>query len=138
MTRKRILQVVLGLVGTLFLLGLLALTSWDKAEVFPQMLASVYATIGLFLLLAIRNPSAHRSLISFTAWSSLVHGAVMAVQALKNLIPRVDLLRAVLPLLVVGVLLIVLAPKREFPVKESNRPREDKPLQSVPAEAARS
>lgn len=138
MARKRILQVVLGVVGTLFLLGVFALTRWNQAEVFPQMLASVYATLGLFLLLAIRNPSAHRSLISFTAWSSLVHGGVMAVQALKDLIPRVDLVRAALPLFVVGVLFIVLAPQRELPVKEPNRPREDKPLQSVPAEAARS
>jgi hypothetical protein len=138
MARKRILQIVLGLVGTLFLLGVFALARWDKAEVFPQMLASVYATLGLFLLLAIRNPSAHRSLISFTAWSSLVHGGVMAVQALKNLIPRVDLVRAVLPLLVVGLLLIVLAPKSEFQPRASNSGRGDKLLRPVPTEAARS
>jgi hypothetical protein len=138
MTRKRILQIVLGIVGTLFLLGVFGLTQWNKADVFPQMLAAVYATLGLFLLLTIRNPSAHRSLISFTAWSSIVHGGVMAVQALKNLIPRVDLLRAVLPLIVVGVLLIVLAPEREVQARESKTDRENKPLPSVPTEAARS
>lgn len=113
MIRKRMLQVVLGIVGTLFLIGLYGLTQWSQRDVFPQMLASVYATLGLFLLLAIRNPSAHRSLIAFTAWSSLVHGGVMAVQGVKNLIPRVDLLQAVLPLFIVGVLLIVLAPRKD-------------------------
>jgi len=138
MTRKRILQVVLGMVGTLFLLGLFGLTRWNQAEVFPQMLASVYATLGLFLLLTIRNPSAHRSLISFTAWSSLVHGGVMAVQALKNLIPRVDLLRAVLPLFVVGLLLIVLAPEKEARSKEAFPPTQDPALPAVPTEQARS
>jgi hypothetical protein len=44
----------------------------------------VYATLGIFLLLASRNPSANRSLIAFTAWSSLVHAAIMAVQAFQN------------------------------------------------------
>jgi hypothetical protein len=76
------------------------------------MLASVYATLGIFLLLALRNPSANRSLIAFTAWSSVVHGAVMAVQAFRNVIPRGDLLRAVLPIVLVGVVLIVLAPAK--------------------------
>jgi hypothetical protein len=46
------------------------------------MLAGVYITLGVFLLLALRNPSANRTLIAFTAWSSLVHAAIMAVQAM--------------------------------------------------------
>jgi hypothetical protein len=77
-----------------------------------QMLGSVYAALGLFLLLASRNPSANHSLIAFTAWSSLVHAAVMAVQAFRNVIPHGDLLEAVLPLVIVGVALLVLAPAR--------------------------
>jgi hypothetical protein len=48
------------------------------------MMISLYATLGVFLLLASRNPSAHRSLIAFTAWSSLVHAAIMAVQAFQH------------------------------------------------------
>jgi hypothetical protein len=136
MSRKRILQVVLGIVGSLFLLGILALTQWSHQEVFPQMLASVYATLGFFLLLAIKNPSAHRSLIAFTAWSSFVHGGVMAVQVIKNLIPQADWVRAVLPMFVVGVLLIVLAPQkdsRETKAATSEGP----PLRSAPPQAAR-
>jgi hypothetical protein len=77
-----------------------------------EMLGGVNATLGIFLLLALRNPSANRSLIAFTAWSSLVHGAIMAVQAFRNVIPREDLLRAVLPIVVVGEALIVLAPAK--------------------------
>ena len=61
----------------------------------------------------ITEPSANRSLIAFTAWSSLVHAAVMVVQAFHNVIPRADLLRAVVPLAVVGMALIALAPARQ-------------------------
>ena len=136
MRRKRMLQIALGIVGSLFLIGILALTQWNQKDVFPQMLASVYATLGMFMLLAIKDPSAHRSLISFTAWSSLVHGGVMAIQAIKNLIPRVDLLRAVLPLFIVGVLLIVLAPDRDSREKKAEVD-EDCPPRSVPSHAAR-
>jgi hypothetical protein len=77
-----------------------------------QMLGAVYVTLGVFLLLALRSPSANRSLIAFTAWSSLVHAGTMAVQAFRNVIPHVDLLHAVLPLAIIGALLIVLAPTR--------------------------
>ena len=136
MRRKRILQVVLGIVGSLFLLGILALTQWSHEDVFPQMLASVYATLGFFLLLAIKNPSAHRSLIAFTAWSSFVHGGVMAVQVTKNLIPRVDWVRAVLPMFVIGVLLIVLAPEKGSQETKA-APSEKPPLRSAPQQAAR-
>jgi hypothetical protein len=73
---------------------------------------SLYATLGIFLLLAARSPSEHRSLIAFAAWSSLIHAAIMAVQAFRNVIPRGDLLGAVLPLVIVGVALIALAPAK--------------------------
>ncbi len=112
MNRERALKVLLVLVGLLFLVAAYPLTQVNQPEVGEQMLGGVYATLGVFLLLAIRNPSAHRSLIAFTAWSSLAHAAVMAVQATHNLIPRDDLLRAVLPLAIVGLALIALAPAR--------------------------
>jgi hypothetical protein len=108
MIRERALKVVLALVGLLFVAGLYAITTTDQPA--DQMLGIVYATLGVFLLLSLRNTSANRSLIAFTAWSSIAHAAIMALQAYRNLIPRADLLRAVLPLSVVGVTLIVLAP----------------------------
>jgi len=113
MSRERALKVVLVVVGLLFLVGAYPSTQWNQPEIAPeQMLGGVYATLGIFLLLALRNPSANRSLIAFTAWSSLVHAGTMAVQAIRNMIPRADLLHAVLPLAIVGVALIVLAPAK--------------------------
>jgi uncharacterized protein DUF6632 len=111
MFRQRALQVVLVVVGLLFLAGLYPLL---RLQITPceGMLGSVYATLGLFLVLAVPDPGAHRSLIAFAAWSSLVHGATMAMQALRNQIPRSDLIAAVLPLAIIGILLIVLAPAK--------------------------
>ena len=111
MIRERALKVVLVVVGLLFVAAVYPLFAL-RAGPAEQMLAGVYITLGVFLLLALRNTPAHGSLIAFTAWSSLVHGGIMAVQAFRNVIPRVDLLRAVLPLAVVGIALIVLAPAK--------------------------
>ena len=111
MIRERALQVVLALVGLLFVAGIYPLLRMhsDSAE---QMLAVVYVTLGVFLLLALRSPAVHRSLIAFTAWSSLAHGAIMAIQVFRGWIPHVDLLRPVLPLVVIGLVLIVLTAAR--------------------------
>ena len=76
------------------------------------MMLSLYVTLGIFLLLAIRNPSANRSLISFTAWSSLVHGVVMGLQALRHWVARGELV-GVAVLIVIGLVLIVLAPAKQ-------------------------
>ena len=112
MARRKALQVVLVVAGLLFFGGSIAGLTLLNTSPFEQMMASVYAALGAFLLLAVRDPSANRSLVAFTAWSSFAHGAVMAAQAFKNVIPRADLYRAVLPLVVVGVLLIALAPAK--------------------------
>jgi len=84
MIRERALRVVLVLVGLLFLAGVypLMMSLWQqKQQDTEPMMLSVYVTLGIFLLLAARNPSANRSLIAFTAWSSIAHAAVMAVQS---------------------------------------------------------
>ncbi len=113
MIRERTLKAVLVLTGLLFLAGFYPLTQMNNPELAcEQMLGSVYGTLGIFLLLAARNLSAHRSLIAFTAWSSLVHGSVMAVQVFRHLTPHEDLLRAVVPILIIGFLLIALAPAK--------------------------
>jgi hypothetical protein len=110
MIRERALKIVLALVGLLFVAGLYAITTTNEPA--DQMLGVVYATLGVFLLLALRNTSANRSLIAFTAWSSIAHAAIMALQAYRNVIPRADLLRAVLPLTIIGLALILLAPPK--------------------------
>lgn len=71
--------------------------------------ASLYVTLGIFLLLAVRNPSANRILIAFTAWSSFAHAALMALQAFRNMIPRGELI-GVAVLVVIGIASILLAP----------------------------
>jgi FtsH-binding integral membrane protein len=113
MFRDRALRVALVLVGLMFLSGVLGLLQYNNpSKAWEQMLASVYVTLGVFLIIAAFNPLAHRSLIAFTGWSSLVHGAVMGVQAVKGVIPHSDLLQAATPMLAIGVVFLLLAPPR--------------------------
>src|SRR6266436_159016 len=109
MRRERALKVVLVVVGLIFCGLVYPLTMFVRQEPALAMMLSVYVTLGIFLLLAARNPSANRSLIAFTAWSSFAHAALMAVQAFRNLIPRGELW-GVAALVIIGVALIVLAP----------------------------
>ena len=112
MRRERALKVVLVLVGLLFSAGVYPLVMFVRQEPALAMMLSLYVTLGVFLLLAARNPSANRSLIAFTAWSSFAHAGVMGVQAFRNLIPRGELL-GVAALIVIGVALISLAPAKQ-------------------------
>ncbi len=70
MNRQRALKAVLAVVGILFLATAYPLAIFFRQEPALAMLFSLYVPLGAFLLLAIRNPSAHRSLIAFAAWSS--------------------------------------------------------------------
>jgi hypothetical protein len=121
MNREGALKVVLVLAGLIFLFAVYPLmmylwpTGWrwqPNQPEYEQMILGVYATLGVFLLLASRNPSEHRSLIAFTAWSSLVHAAIMAVQAFQNPSERGHLLGDIPALVIVGLALIVLAPAK--------------------------
>jgi hypothetical protein len=112
MRGERTLKVVLVVVGLLFVAAVYPLLMFVRQEPALAMMLSVYATLGVFVLLAARNPSANRSLIAFTAWSSFAHAAVMAVQAFRNFIPRGELLGVAL-FAVIGVTLIVLAPAKQ-------------------------
>src|SRR5215831_7820085 len=122
MNRERALSVVLVLVGLIFLFAVYPLmmylwpSGWrwqPNQPEYEQMILGVYATLGVFLLLASRNPSANRSLIAFTAWSSLVHAAIMAVQAFQNASERGHLLGDIPALIIVGIALLVLAPANQ-------------------------
>jgi hypothetical protein len=112
MRRERALKIVLVLVGLLFSAAVYPLMMMVKQDPALAMMMSLYATLGVFLVLAARNPSEHRSLIAFTAWSSFAHAALMAVQAFLNLIPRRELVGVVVFILI-GVTLIVLAPAKQ-------------------------
>ena len=112
MSRERALKVVLVVVGLIFVGLVYPLTMFVRQEPALAMMLSVHVTLGIFLLLAVRNPSANRSLIAFTAWSSFAHAALMAMQAFRNLIPRGELL-GVAVLVIIGVTLIALAPANQ-------------------------
>jgi hypothetical protein len=78
-----------------------------------SMQFSLYVTLGVFLLLAIRNPSASRSVIAFTAWSSFAHAALMGTQACRNMVAHVELI-GVAVLVIIGAVLIALAPPKQL------------------------
>src|SRR5215831_15274432 len=83
MIRKRALTVMLVLVGLLFVAAVYPAVGGilrpDQSDTGDTMMMGLYATLGVFLLLAVRNPSAHSSLIAFTAWSSFAHAVVMSL-----------------------------------------------------------
>ena len=112
MNRERALKIVLVLVGLLFLALIYPLTMFMRQEPALAMMLSLYVTLGIFLLLAARNPAANRSLIAFTAWSSLAHAAVMGTQALRNMIAHGELI-GVAVLAVIGAALLALAPAKQ-------------------------
>src|ERR1017187_6964935 len=109
MKREVALKIVLALVGLLFLALAYPLIMFVRQDPGTSMMFSIYVTLGVFLLLAIRNPFASRSLIAFTAWSSFAHAAAMGTQAMRNMVSRGELV-GVAVLVVIGVTLIALAP----------------------------
>ena len=109
MKRDLALKIVLALVGVLFLALGYPMAVFMRQDPSMSMMFSLYVTLGFFLLLAIRDPFANRSLIAFTAWSSFAHAALMGTQALRNMVPRGELI-GVAVLIVIGAALIALAP----------------------------
>jgi hypothetical protein len=118
MWRERTLKVVLVVVGLVICALAYPLIMFVKQEPALAMQFSVYVTLGIFLLFASRNPSANRSLIAFTAWSSFVHAILMAGQAFAGLIARGELIGSAV-LVVIGIALIVLAPAKQ-PVQRAS------------------
>ena len=117
MNRERTQKVVLVLVGLLFTAAIYPVTMilWERnrsaADGGDAMMLSLYFTLGILLLMAVRDPSANRSLIAFAAWSSFAHATVMAVMAFQNASDR-GLLWGSAVLVVIGVALLVLAPAK--------------------------
>ena len=113
------LRVVLIAVGIIFILGVWTLmrvwpAGWQwqpNQHEYAQMFQGVHAMLGVFLLLAAREPWKHRSLILFTAWSSLVHAGIMGIQAVRDTAERGHLIGDVPALAIVGIVLLLLAPK---------------------------
>jgi hypothetical protein len=118
MNRERALKVLLGLVGLIFLASVYPLVIFVRQAPDLSMMFSLYVTLGIFLLLAVRNPSESRTLIAFTAWSSFAHAAVMGLQAFRNIVARVELVGVGL-LVIIGVSLLALAPPKPAAAEKS-------------------
>ena len=112
MRRDRALKVVLVVVGLLFVAGVIPLTMFFSRDPAIAMIVSIYVTLGIFLLLAVRDPAANRSLIAFGGWANLAHAGVMAVQEYRNVIARQEL-AGVVVFVIVGVTLVALAPAKQ-------------------------
>jgi hypothetical protein len=117
MIRERTLKVILVVVGLFFTAAAYpaigGLHNPVNSDTGDTMQMAIYATLGIFLLIASRNPPAHRSLIAFAAWSSFAHAAVMGTLGFEIPELRTGFLIASGVLVVIGVILIVLAPKKQ-------------------------
>lgn len=118
--QQRFLSLALKVFGVIFIVGvpLMMMVVWPAAwsweprqPEYEQMIMGIYATLGVFLIMASRDPMSNKSLIWFTVWSSVVHGGIMAVQALVDPADRINLLGDVAGLFVVAIVLGLLMPR---------------------------
>ena len=116
MRREQALKVVLVVVGLVFVAGVYPLIGSllhpAGSDMGDTMMLSLYVTLGIFLLIAVRTPSAHRSLIAFAAWSSFAHAVAMSILGLEIPSQRLGFLVGSAVLVVIGVTLIALAPAK--------------------------
>jgi hypothetical protein len=113
--KDRLLSAALIVFGVTFCLlypmSMVWPSGWAWHEGTPQsndyfmMIVGIYATLGIFLLRAARQPAAHASLIWFTIWSSVVHAAIMGVQAWVQPMQHGHLIGDVPALLLVAIVL---------------------------------
>jgi hypothetical protein len=125
--RTMALRIALIATGAIFIFGIYPLGivwpsgwTWGHGHShYLTMIIGVYATLGVFLLLASRDPEAHRSIIWFTVWSSVVHAAIMAMQSFDDAAEHGHLVGDVPALLVVALALGLLAPRGDQSSKGS-------------------
>ena len=113
------LRIALIVIGLTFIFGIFTLgLVWPSGWVWGQghshylmMIIGVYATLGVFLLIASGNPYAHTDIIWFTVWSSLIHAAIMSVQAVSDPVEHGHLVGDVPALVLVAIVLAALRPR---------------------------
>lgn len=120
-SRLKYLSMALYVFGAIFVVGIFVMMTWvwpsgwgwtPRQPEYEQMIVGVYATLGIFLILAAKDPLSHRSLIWFTVWSSIVHGGIMLVQAIVDQTDRTNLLGDIPALFLVAGVLWYLMPRR--------------------------
>lgn len=119
--RLKYLKIALFVVGVIFTFAIYPLTilwpsgwSWHVGQSeYLQMILGIYFTLGVFLMIASRNPLAHRSLVWFTVWSSFVHGGIMSIQSVVYPNRIGHLYGDAAALLIVGLVLAYLMPREK-------------------------
>lgn len=119
--RLKYLKTALYAVGAIFVVGVPLLMmvwpdgfGWNPSQPeYEQMIMGIYVVLGVFLILAAKDPLGNRSLIWFTVWSSLVHGGIMLVQALVDDTERANLVGDIPALIIVAAVLAYLMPRGE-------------------------
>jgi hypothetical protein len=133
MKRERTLQVVLVLVGLFYsfwgyiLFDALWHSSWLNGhnDVLPMFL-SLNTALGVFLLLAVKQPVKHRSLIAYGAWSSLAHGFTMSIQSAEAAargMHRRDSPQDIVIFVIIGIALLALLPAKQPSPAPMSEPR---------------
>lgn len=121
LNRIKYLKIALVITGLTFIFGIYPLTivwpagwAWhtEGVSMYLQMILGIYATLGVFLIMAARNPLQNLSLIWFTVWSSIVHGFIMGIQSFVYPEHVGHLFGDVPALILIAIILFVLTPKR--------------------------
>ncbi len=118
-TKAKYLSIALYVVGAIFIVGIYGMMqiwpagwTWEPRQPeYEQMIMGMYAVLGIFLIIAAKNPSEHKSLIQFTIWSSAVHAVIMLVQGINDKSESANLMGDVPALFLVAIVLWVLSPK---------------------------
>lgn len=119
-TRIKYLRIALIIFGLILIFGVYPLmvlwpSGWrwiPHQQNYEQMIVGIYVTLGIFLILAAKNPLQNLSLIWFTVWSSFVHGGIMLIQALSYSHEHGHLLGDVPALILIGIVLAILTPRK--------------------------
>jgi hypothetical protein len=124
--KLKYLSMALRIIGAVFVVGIYPLMMWiwpsgwgwePRQPEYEHMIMGVYATLGVFLILAAKNPLAHLSLIWFTIWSSIVHGGIMLIHGIADQNERAKLAGDVPALFLIAIVLWVLMPKKREPAQ---------------------
>lgn len=119
--KLKYLKIALNVIGVMFIVGLPAMMMWiwpsgwgwtPPQPEYEHMIMGVYATLGVFLIMAAKNPLANISLIWFTIWSSIIHGGIMLIHAFIDETDRVNLLGDVPALFLFAFVLWYLMPNQ--------------------------
>jgi hypothetical protein len=121
LNRIKYLRIALWVIGLVCIFGFWPLTQiWPSGwawhtqgrSYYMEMIVGIYATLGVFLIRAARDPLQNISLIWFAVWSSIVHGAIMAVQSFDGTHHMGHLYGDVPVLLIAALVLAILAPRK--------------------------